>query len=241
MELNKIYNEDCLEGLKSLPSGCVDTIICDLPNGAVNRSKNNGWDVKIDLKELWKEYKRVLKKGGNVLLFASGTFIADVIVSNPKWFRYELMWEKNNTTDFFHAYTKPLNKHESILVFGDKNPHYYESGIARTEGKRIESRTGVTFGHIKKTERKPRQGFPTSILHFPKDPNQIVATQKPLNLIRMLVRMYTPNGGVVLDTCMGSGTTAVACLLEGRKFIGYEKNKDHYDRAVARIEEYKTK
>lgn len=238
MLVNQIYNEDCLEGLKGLPDGCIDTIICDLPSRAVNRCKNNRWDNRIDLSELWKQWKRVLVKGGNVILFASGAYLGELISSNPKWFRYELIWAKNNGTDFFHAHTKPINKHESICVFGDKNPHYYDSGIERVEAKRIECRNGVTFAHVRKTERQPRRGFPTSILNIPKERTQVVATQKPLELIRMLVRMYTKPDGVVLDNCMGSGTTAVACIIEKRNYIGYELNKDHYNRAVARIKEY---
>lgn len=228
--------------MSKIPDKSVGLIVCDLPYGSLLRKRNEEnclWDKHIDLHELWKQYRRVLKKGGNILFFASGQFVADVIVSNPRWYRYNLIWLKNKTTDFFHATQKPMSKHEEILVFGRSEKHIYNCGktmIARDANK---EHSGKCFSHIKRCIAVPKQGFPTTIMEYPVVGKQLVASQKPLELVQKLIRMYSDEGDLVLDPCMGGGTTALACIREGRDYVGFELNSKNYEICTNRIENEK--
>ena len=238
--LNEIHNEDCIQGMMKIPDRSVDLILCDLPYGGAIKRGGVQWDEKIDLNALWKEYKRVIKPGGNILFFASGTFVANVVASNPKWYRYNLVWVKNRISDFFHASQKPMSKHEDSLVFGAKGKHTYNSGVVSSRGAEYTNRGGKCYaGSIRRSgERKPKRNYPTTILEYATIQKQRVASEKPLELVRKLVRMYSNEGDVVLDPCIGSGTTIVACRLEGRNYIGFEKNEENYKIASVRIAEF---
>lgn len=235
--LNEIHNEDCLVGMMKIPDKSVDLILCDLPYGGAIKRGGVQWDEKIDLNALWKEYKRVIKQGGNILFFASGTFVANVVASNPTWYRYNLVWVKNRISDFFHASQKPMSKHEDILVFGAKGKHTYNSGVVASDRGKYTRIGGKCYaGSIRRSgERKSKQNYPTTILEYASVQKQRIASEKPLELVRQLVRMYSNEGDVVLDPCIGSGTTIVACELEGRNYIGFEKNEENFRIASERI------
>ena len=282
MEIDKIYNEDCLIGMKAIPDKSIDAIICDLPYGVLNRqNKSAQWDNIIPIEPLWEQYKRVIKDNGAIVLFAQGMFTAQLMMSNPKMWRYNLIWDKiNRSTGFLNANRCPLRIHEDIVVFYKSQPTYnpqftfgqvnHKRGGSRewykqnksgrvygrmTNGgkKKEEDMTsqekdemGVSgarnrcYGNFAVTETKiTNEKYPTSIISVDKehDGNYHHPTQKPVNLIRWLVRTYTNKGDLVLDNCMGSGTTAVACIKEKRHFIGYEITKEYFDIAQERIKQ----
>ena len=242
MELDTIYNMDCMEGMKNIPDGSIDMILCDLPYGTTE----NKWDVKLPLEPLWAEYKRVTKRNAAILLFSQMPFGAELIMSNRKMFRYEWILEKGCATGFLNAHKMPMRAHENILVFYESlptyNPQMTRGGkpyttwhLARngskTYGKKIDCQTVNTDG----------SRFPRDVIRF-NAPNNISTektihpTQKPVALCEYLIRTYTNEGETVLDNCMGSGTTAVAAINTGRRFIGFEKEKEYYDIALKRIE-----
>ena len=286
MEIDKIYNEDCLVGMKAIPDKSIDCIICDLPYGVLSRkNKSAQWDNIIPFEPLWEQYERVIKNNGAIVLFAQGMFTAQLMMSNPKMWRYNLIWDKiNRSTGFLNANRCPLRIHEDIVVFYKSQPTYNPqftfgqvnhkrggagNGIGEwykqnksgggiwTDDKRRQEegrgydltgkrRDGVSgarngcYGNFAVTETKiTNEKYPTSIISVDKehDGNYHHPTQKPINLIRWLVRTYTNEGDLVLDNCMGSGTTAVACIKEKRHFIGYEITKEYFDIAQERIKQ----
>lgn len=233
--------------MAEMPDKSVDCIICDLPYGTTN----NKWDVVIPFDLLWAQYKRLLKPRGAVCLFAQMPFAAQVVASNYPDFKYEWIWEKNSATGHLNANCAPLKKHENILVFseyaaapcGDDtkrmiyNPQFKRGkayvtkhGSAQSDNYRNQSQT--------KTENDGTTYRPTDILTFPHESRGRFVfhpTQKPVDLVRYLIRTYTDEGMVVLDNCMGSGTTAVACIREKRHFVGFELNGEYYKKASERI------
>ncbi|AJA41470.1 putative DNA cytosine methylase [Geobacillus virus E3] len=244
LELNKIYNEDCLgdkelgTGMWRIPDKSIDMILCDLPYGTTECK----WDTLIPLDELWKQYKRIIKDNGAIVLTASQPFTSILVSSNLKMFRYELIWEKNNATGFMNAKKMPLKNHENILVFYKKLPTYNPQGVKPCEkkkksafheylGERENSRP-VGMEYIQKAT-----GYPKSVHYFPIE-RGLHPTQKPVALFEYLIKTYTNEGDIVLDNCIGSGTTAIACISTNRKYIGFEIEKEYYDIAVKRIEEY---
>ena len=287
MEIDKIYNEDCLVGMKAIPDKSIDCIICDLPYGVLNRqNKSAQWDNIIPFEPLWEQYERVIKDNGAIVLFAQGMFTAQLMMSNPKMWRYNLIWDKiNRSTGFLNANRCPLRIHEDIVVFYKSQPTYNPQftfgqvnhkrggagngimktstsggGIWKDDKRRQEERRGYDltgkrrdgvsgarnrcYGNFAVTEtRITNEKYPTSIIRVDKehDGNYHHPTQKPVNLIRWLVRTYTNEGDLVLDNCMGSGTTAVACIKEKRHFIGYEITKEYFDIAQERIKQEQSK
>ena len=249
VELNTIYNMDCLVGMESIPDGTVDMILTDLPYG-VTRNK---WDSVIPLDELWKHYKRIIKVNGAIVLFGQGMFTAKVMLSNEKWFRYNLIWEKDRPSGFLNAKRMPLRSHEDIMVFYNKlptyNPQFWEGkplhgmGTKYQEGKASNNNYGDFSSQTNPSADRAgdTKKYPRSVLPFKKEHPPIHPTQKSLDLIEWLVRTYTHEGEVVLDSCMGSGTTAVACINTNRKYIGYELEESNYNMAIDRVETLKHK
>lgn len=235
---NIIYNEDCLTGMGRIPDQSIDAIICDLPYGTTR----NKWDVHIPLDELWNSYSRVLKEAGVVILFGQGMFTAKLMMSNPSWWRYNLVWQKTQPTGFLNAHKMPLRTHEDICVFYRKTPVYHPQ---KTKGVRKVS-SAYSKRNCTKTSNYGSHGlisydsderFPTSVLCFAKDVqhSSIHPTQKPVALLEWLVNTYTDPGAVVMDNCMGSGTTALACMKTNRNYIGFEKDKRYYDLSLKRL------
>lgn len=245
----EIYNEDCLEGMKRIPSHTVNCIVCDLPYGVLNRgNKNAEWDMQIPLEPLWEQYKRVCKENAAIILFAQGMFTAKLMTSNPNMWRYNLVWDKNSPTGFLNANRMPLRSHEDICVFYKKLPAYHPQMTKCDSHKRNHSRgnleqprTNRCYGKFKEYPSIiSDEKFPKSIIHIPKEHSTgkfYHPTQKPVSLLEYLVKTYSNEGDTVLDNCMGSGTTGVACMRTSRNFIGFEIEKQYFDIATARINE----
>ncbi len=226
--VNLLLEGDCLERLDEVPDGSVHLVLCDLPYGTTR----NRWDSPIDLDRLWGHYRRVLAPRGVVILTAQGLFTARVMLSNPAWFRFKLVWVKSKPTNFLNARRQPLRRHEDILVFYRRAPRYrpqMQPGEPYDKGVRKDQRTGSyePFQPVRVASRGGR--YPTDVVYFPTAETEGPVhhpTQKPVALGRYLVRTWSGPGEVVLDNAFGSGSFLVAALLEGRNFIGIELNRD---------------
>lgn len=230
---------DCLEKMKDIPDGSVDAIICDLPYGTTACK----WDSIIDLDLLWKEYKRIIKENGAIVLTASQPFTTKLISSNYDMYRYNWVWHKTRPSNFPLAKKQPMKYHEDVCVFGIKSPNYYPQMIkadkVRKKGKN-EGYRGFNKG-LEKPEYLDKEYtdfYPSSIQTFALHNGGLLhPTQKPLELMKYLIKTYTNEGEIVLDNCMGSGTTGVACLETNRSFIGIEKDAKYFEIAKKRIED----
>lgn len=236
IQLNNIYNMDCLEGMKYIKDKSIDCIICDLPYGTTQ----NKWDSIIPLNDLWLQYERIIKDNGAILLFSQIPFTITLAASNQSLLRYEIIWEKTSATGFLNANRMPLKSHENILVFYKKLPIYNpqkRNGYKPYATARGDKNT--TYGNFDNTYISKSNGerYPTDIIKFKKDKEKLHPTQKPVALIEYLIKTYTNEGAVILDNCMGSGTTAIACINTNRQYIGFELEKEYYDLSLKRIRE----
>lgn len=240
MEFNKIYNEDCLEGMKRIPDNSVDMILCDLPYGTTQ----NKWDSIIPLDKLWEQYERIIKDNGAIVLTSQTPFDKVLGASNLKMLRYEWIWEKNKATGHLNAKKMPMKAHENVLVFYKKLPTYNPQGLIEksvptinkgARGKKIQGAGGTNYGISNKDAVQTHTGYPRDILYFPVDMKPVHPTQKPVALFEYLIKTYSNEQDIVLDNCMGSGTTAIACMNTGRNFIGFELDEDYYNIANKRI------
>lgn len=229
----KLYNNDCLKILPTLPDHSVDMVLADLPFGTTR----NDWDHIIPMDQLWEQYKRLLKVGGVVALFGDEPFSSKLRLSNPKWYRYDWYWTKNKATGFLNANRMPLKRVETISIFYPKLPLYNpqkEIGY-----KPYTSMTGSktkNYGKFKSIETvNDGSRYPTNVLIFNKVSKTIHPTQKPVDLLEYLIKTYTNEGMTVLDNVMGSGSTGVACKNLNRNFIGIEKDPDYFKLAEERI------
>lgn len=239
-----IKQGNCLELMKEIPDKSVDMILCDLPYGITK----NKWDNPLDFERLWEQYKRIIKENGAICLFGQGKFFSDLINSNRGWYRYDLVWDKVMISGFLNAYRMPLRQHEQIAVFYKHLPTYnpqltYGHKAIHGRGKIDLSKPEVNHNYGKftraiyhragKTDR-----MPTSILRVSKahPGTSIHPTEKPVELLEYLIKTYTNDGEIVLDNCMGSGSTIVACIRTNRHYIGYEIEKEYYEKAKERIE-----
>lgn len=238
MELNTIYNEECIDGMKRITDGSVDMILCDLPYGTTACK----WDEIIPFEPLWEQYERIIKDNGAIVLTASQPFTSALVMSKPTWFKYALVWDKVNASSGLHAKIQPLRSHEEILVFGKGrltyNPQMTKAEKARVDKER-EIPNGEAFnGKIKKRIYNNRgMKYPKSILTISNasQKGKVHPTQKPVPLFEYLIKTYTTEGQTVLDNCMGSGTTAIACMNTNRNYIGFELDKEYYDKSIDRI------
>ena len=236
MELDKIYNMDAFEGMKQIPNDSVEMVLTDPPYGTTR----NSWDTPIDLDEFWREIKRVIKPGAAVLMFSQMPFTATAVISNPKMFRYEWIAEKVNATGFLNSHRMPLKCHENILVFYDKSPVYNPQFCHGKPYKIKRGHDSSNYGKqsLNETENKSGKRYPRDVLKVSWRQNYARTfhpTQKPVSLCEYLIKTYTNEGATILDPFMGSGTTAVAAMNQGRHFIGFENNAEYYDRAERRI------
>ncbi len=233
--------------MKRIPDGSVDCIICDLPYGVLNKqSEGGGWDSIIPFEPLWEQYLRVAKPNAAIVLFAQGMFTAKLMMSNPSMWRYNLVWKKGNrTSGFLNANKMPMRNHEDICVFYDKQPTYnpqMRKGLPNHTrgygGGKLKNGCYGKFDPWGRPEIITNEKFPLSIIDIDKEHDvnkQFHPTQKPVDLLRYLVLTYSNKGDVVLDNCAGSGSTCIACIKEHRHFIGFELNKEYYEKACARI------
>ena len=230
----ELLNGDCLELMKNIPDKSIDMILCDLPYGTTH----NKWDTIIPFDKLWAQYKRIIKDNGAILLFSQMPFGASLIMSNPKMFRYEWIWEKNQAVGFLNAKKMPLRKHENILVFYKHLPTYNPQGLIKLDEPIQEegsaNRNGKNYGVADKSFIRTHTNYPTDIITFSKD-SGYHPTQKPVDLLEYLIKTYTNEGDTVLDNCMGSGSTGVACKNTNREFIGMELDEKYYKIACERL------
>jgi len=237
---NKVIQGDCLDVMQSIPDKSIDMILCDLPYGTTQ----NKWDSVIDLDKLWKQYKRIIKDRGAIILTSQGVFTAKLILSNEKNFKYKIVWIKSKATNFLNAKKQPLRKHEDICVFYKKQPTYHPQmteGEAYDKGIRKDQFTG-SYGEFEPRHVKSNgQRYPTDVIAYDLDVDDYVyvktaesegevyhPTQKPIELGRYLIKTFTKPGDVVLDNACGSGSFLLSAILENRNFIGIEKNEDGF-------------
>ena len=245
-----LYQGDCLELMKNIKDKSIDCIICDLPYGVTSKNK---WDTIIPYEPLWKEYKRIIKDNGPIILFGQDKFTAKTMLSNEKMHRYNLIWNKVLTSGFLNAGRMPLREHEDIMIFYKKLPTYNPQF---TEGKPLHG-MGEKFKKVKNNNNNyndfnscnnpsaNREGdtkkYPKSILTFPRPASSkmLHPTEKPVELLEYLIKTYSNENDVILDNCMGSGSTGVAALNTNRRFIGIELDEKYFDIAKDRLENIK--
>ena len=239
----QLFNSDCLEVMKQIPNESIDMICCDLPYGTTQ----NKDDIIIPFEPLWNEYERIIKENGCIALFAQGLFYVDLVNSNRKLFRYDLVWDKVLTSGFLNAKRMPLRQHEQIAIFYKKlpiyNPQFTEGKPLHGKGKSYMDKElkNQNYGQFHATEdiRKGSiEKYPTSILRFPK-PHPSIAkhrTEKSIECLEWLIKTYTNEGNIVLDNCMGAGSCGIACKNTNRDFIGIELDENYFNIAKERIE-----
>jgi site-specific DNA-methyltransferase (adenine-specific) len=227
-----LIHGDCIEEMSEIGDGTVDMILADLPYGTTACK----WDTVIPFEPLWGHYRRIIKPLGAIVLTASQPFTSALVMSNPEWFRYEWIWQKEPSGNL-NAKRMPMPEHESVLVFGENVP-YYPQGLRPTLRKRSasdNSRTEAYGSQKREAYTQTVTGYPTTILPFAKERGRCHTTQKPAALMEYLILTYTREGDTVLDNTMGSGTTGVACRKTGRNFIGIEKDANYFEIAKKRI------
>ena len=245
------YNMDCMDGMAQIDDKSIDMILCDLPYGTTQCS----WDIVIPFEPLWEEYKRIIKDNAAIVLFSQQPFTTDMINSNKKMFRYEIIWKKTQPMGFLNAHKMPMRCHENILVFYKKLPTYNPimrqvkcRGIGRKRGN---SGNAKQYNEFRKDDyewTETGRRFPLDVIEF-SNQNGVVygnnekatkhPTQKPVPLLEYLIKTYTDVGDLVLDNCAGSCSTGIACHNTGRRFIGFEKDKEIFEKANKRLTEHK--
>jgi hypothetical protein len=239
-----LYHGDCLEQLGKVADGSVDLILSDPPFGTTACK----WDTIIPFEPLWKHYKRVLKKGGAVLLSAAQPFTSVLVMSNPEWFRYELIFEKTRAIGFLYAKQRPLACHENVIVFAEGwttyNPQMTPGKpFSRGYCKGFDVEVLHNGSKVKAQKRKDNETgdrLPRSVMTFSNadaEGKPIHPTQKSVAMMTYLTNTYSNPGETVLDNCFGSGSTGVACVYAKRKFIGIEKDSEYFQKGSARITE----
>ncbi len=241
----QLIHGDCLEKMNDTPDKSIDMILCDLPYGTTACK----WDVVIPFEPLWEQYKRIIKDRGAIVLFGSEPFSSMIVLSNLQEFRYNWIWHKNKSGNTFQYKNSPMKRHESISVFSSGgiaagcDCYYYPD--TKECRKKVFTRYKEGGDYIQGVnDTKPyimtNTGYPESILKYPVDSNRLHPTQKPVALLEYLIKTYTLKGETVLDNCMGSGSTGVACINTRRNFIGIEKDDKYFEIAKKRIEEHLT-
>jgi site-specific DNA-methyltransferase (adenine-specific) len=239
MEANQIYHGDCMELLPLVPDASVDMVLCDLPYGTTH----NKWDSVLPLDRLWVQYKRVVKPDGAIVLFAFQPFTSKLITSNLEDFRYTWVWNKKLSTNFLQAKYQPMRIHEEIVVFSKATHNYYPVMTPRDQpriNKGTKARLSSNFNSFdpEYVSVLPAR-YPVSILEFSNADKRarLHPTQKPVALCEYLIKTYTNPSEIVLDNCLGSGTTAIACINTGRQYIGIEKEEQYFNAALERIKQ----
>ncbi|PLS19698.1 cytosine methyltransferase [Bacillus sp. M6-12] len=244
---NRLFHEDCVgeRGMCQIPNQSVSLIFTDLPYGTTQ----NRWDTVIPYDVLWKEYERVIKPNGAIVLFAQNLFASDLIQSNRKLFKYKWIWVKDRPSNFLNAKRMPLFDFEELLVFYKKaptyNPQFFEGkplhgmGSKYKEGQLKNNNYGEFKSHENPSANRTgdTKKYPRTTLFYPKPHPPIHPTQKPIDLAEYIIRTYTDESDVVLDSCTGVGTIPIASVRTGRKFVAFEKEQGFYEKAYERIAE----
>lgn len=238
MRLMRLMKGDCIEAMKHLEDGSVDLILTDLPYGTTLCK----WDEVINFEALWEQYHRVIKDNGAIVLFSKQPFTSKLISSNYKNFKYTLVWEKDNHDNPLMAKKRFLNITEDICIFYKKQCNYYPQGLVEVNkitkqgrGESLSQKNTRNSSYVQQFTN-----YPKNILKFKRDLPNIFPTQKPVALLEYLIKTFTQEGEVVLDSTMGSGSTGVACINTKRSFIGIEINDEHFDQAKKRIDNHLT-
>ncbi len=237
-ELNKIYNMDCIKGMAMVKSKSIDMILCDLPYGTTQCK----WDVIIPFDKLWGQYERVIKDNGAIVLTSAQPFTSLLIASNLGLYKYNWVWEKSKATGYLNSKKRPMVAHEDILVFAKKQTKYNPQmvqGEPYFKGKA--HRPTDVYGEQKETLVESKDGlrYPRTVQYFKTAESEgdvFHPTQKPVSLFEYLIKTYTNEGDVVLDNCIGSGTTAIACKNLNRNFIGFELDNKYFEITNSRID-----
>lgn len=251
----KLLQGDCLELMKQIPEASIDLILCDLPYGVTCLK----WDSVIDFAELWEHYKRIIKDNGAIVLFGIEPFTSCLILSNLEMYRYSWVWKKEAATGHLNANYKPLRITEDIAVFSkgtvgslSKNPIVYNPQGIKAVNRVKKNRPNSTWrknkgyqsmNNVLNSDKEFIQkytNYPNNILEFPRDKKAVHPTQKPVALLEYLIKTYTSEGEIVLDNCMGSGSTGVAALNLNRNFIGIELDENYFNIAKERIKSTET-
>lgn len=248
-----LINGDCLVEMSHIQDKSIDMILCDLPYGVLNKgNKNAYWDSAIPFDLLWQQYERIIKDDGAIVLFGQGMFTAKLMMSNPKMWRYNLVWDKVLTSGFLNAKRMPLRSHEDICVFYKSLPTYnpqmrvgkplHGKGVSYKERKTKNSCYG-SFESTEDTRKGSTSKYPSSIVKFQKTHPSKAShpTEKSVPLCEWLIRTYTNVGDVVLDNCMGSGSTGIAAIKANRDFIGIELDSEYFKVSERRIKEEQQK
>ena len=239
IQLNEIYNMDCLEGMRYIPDKSIDMILCDLPYG-ITQCK---WDSIIPLELLWIQYEKIIKDNGIIALTASQPFSSILVMSNIEMFRHEWIWEKDGGSNFGNVSREPMKEHEHIIVFSSGKWIYNpikEERVGNRKGKITKSMRPIGDSECYNKFNNPGEWvvpelrYPKSIQRFTRE-RGLHPTQKPVELFEYLIKTYSNEGDTILDNCMGSGTTAIACMNTKRNFIGFELEKKYYDICIERI------
>ena len=247
----QIKQGDCLELMKEIPDESIDMILCDLPYGTTK----NKWDSVLPFDKMWEQYDRIIKENGCIALFADGMFMSDLMQSNKKLWRYNLVWDKELISGFLNANRMPLRSHEEICIFYKKlptyNPQFTEGEPLHGMGTKFsqEKNKNNNYGNFDSCNNPSakRTGdtkkYPKSIVKFPRPASCVMIhpTQKPVELLEWLIKTYTNENDLVLDNCMGSGSTGVACVNTNRNFIGYELDEHYFQIAKERLEQHECK
>ena len=237
-----LWQGDCLELMANIPDNSVDMILCDLPYGTTW----NKWDSCLDFTKLWEHYKRLIKSNGAIVLTAMQPFTSLLVTSNIEMYRCSYVWVKDNATNFINAKNQPMRKTEDILIFSKAGmcPQAKKKCTYNPQGLRpygmIERRgsVGSNYCHAGTENYQEYTGYPSNVLYYGYDKDRVHPTQKPTALMEYLVRTFSNEGEIVLDNCMGSGSTGVACVNTNRRFIGIEKEQKYFDIAKERIERW---
>ncbi|MCL2154083.1 MAG: site-specific DNA-methyltransferase [Leptospirales bacterium] len=258
LKVNEIYNIDCLKGMKYIQDKSIDMIICDLPYGVLRLE----WDNVIPIKELWSQYNRIIKDNGVIALFGKEPFSSYLRINNISMYRYDFIWVKQKGSDIGNCNVKPMNYHEVISIFYKNKPCYNQQYIPRISNRVKQAQKNNYKGFRNSSVTFAGKGLNNNSINFQKySPDfkrlgsviecpSVVSnskekvshpTQKPIALIEILIKTYSNENDLILDNCLGSGTTACACLKTRRNYIGFEIEKNFYNIALNRIKKEKTK
>jgi len=232
--IDKIIQGDCLEVMKDLPDASINTIISDLPYGTTQ----NHWDSVIPLELLWMQYNRIIKDNGAIILTAQGKFSAMLIMSATVPYRYSAVWCKKNHTNQLNAKKQLLRKHEDILIFYKSQPSYNPIGLVKKGTLTKQGKTVTTcYGDQKRDPYiQEWSNWPTTLIEVDGKTSKTHPTEKPVSLFSYLIKTFSNEGDLILDTCSGSGTTAISCRTNNRRFICIEKDSDIHSKSLARLE-----
>ena len=231
-----LYQGDCLEIMKQIKDKSIDMILCDLPYGTTKCK----WDIIIPFDELWEQYNRIIKDNGAILLFGSEPFSSELRLSNKENYKYDWIWDKVKPNGHLVAKYRPMQRTENISVFGNGKLNYYPIMVDRDKPKKSKeySRTEIMGGISNSTEKIVNKKYPQNVLIYSNasQKNKLHPTQKPVELLEYLIKTYTNENDLVLDNCMGSGSTGVACKNLNRNFIGIELDENYFNIAKERID-----